>query len=49
MIKKVDEVYLVDSNEFYTKILSRIYDLGGYVLTGFSIEPFPAYGLFRSP
>jgi len=40
MIKKVDEVYLVDSNEFYTKLLSRIYDLGGCVLTGFSIEPY---------
>ena len=40
MIKKVDEVYLVDSNEFYTKILAKIYDLGGYVLTGFFIEPY---------
>ncbi|GEM_PF-2444368 len=40
MIKGVDEVYLVDSNELYAKILSRIYDLGGYVLTGYSIEPY---------
>ena len=47
MIKKVDEAYLVDSNEFYTKILAKIYDLGGYVLTGFSIEPFSAYGFSR--